>query len=64
MTSRKLRRSLGTGLVVVCIGIIGCGDSSSETGNAGIPGHRGPATASKKKLTPIRPSSRARGGVR
>ena len=63
MRSRKLS-AVATGLALVCIGLVGCGDTSSDTGNAGIPSHRGPATANTKKLKPSRSSSKTAGGVR
>jgi hypothetical protein len=63
MTWRKVRRSILTSLALVCIGLIGCGGASPETGNAGIPGHRGPASPRSKKLPPPRSSPKTRRGA-
>jgi hypothetical protein len=64
MTSSKVRRSLITGLALLCIGLEGCGETNPETGNAGIPSHRRLASASSKKLPPPRSLPKTRGGVK
>jgi hypothetical protein len=64
MSSRKVRRSLITSLALLCTGLVGCGESNQETGNAGIPSHRGPASPRSKKLPPPKSLPKTRGGVR
>jgi hypothetical protein len=63
MSWRKVRRSIVTSLALVCIGLIGCSETSLETGNAGIPSHKGPASPRSKKLPPPRSSPKTRRGV-
>ena len=54
MNWSRCRRVIVLGVVIVGSGLMGCGSATPETGSAGIPGHRGPATQSTKKQ-PVRP---------
>ena len=53
MNRSRWKHTLVLGAVLVGAGPAGCGNSTPETGGAGSPGHRGPATQNIKKQ-PVR----------